>query len=181
MSNYIYVVTIFLDVPLYLTDMHRNYSYNGHNFIAGKLKINNAVIQKSQPSANDFSMLLSAVDQTLVSAFTSSNYKGRRCLIERITLNDDETINSVETWLDGDLNKYSYANTLKESVIKLSVGSIFAAFESIKMLNLGVQFADSINVDETLYWGKATPDAPVDLKGTAAKLISDVANLVTAP
>lgn len=139
--------------------MHRDYMReDGHTFRSGKLKINSAVIQKSQPSANDFSIQLSAVDQTMVSAFTNSNYKGKRCLVERITLHDNETTSDSEIWLDGDLNKYSYKGGLKESTLTISVGSIFAAFESVKMVNLGIKFADSINVDETLYWGKASPD-----------------------
>lgn len=160
MSNYIYLITVDLDVPIYLTDMNHDKTYNSKSFIAGEVKVNSAVVQKSQPSANDFTLLLSAVDQTLVSAIAGSNYKGRRCLIERATLNDDETIASVETWLDGDLNKYTYTNKLNESVIKLSVSSIFAAFESVKMVNIGVQFADTINEDQTLYWGKFAPTTP---------------------
>ena len=137
--------------------MHRDLDYNCHTFISGKLKVSSSVVQKSQPSANDFVISLSAVDQSLVSAIASTNYKGRRCLIERIKLNDDETVNTVETWLDGELNKYSYVNKLKESTITLNIASIFAAFESVKMLNIGLQFADSINNDETLYWGKEAP------------------------
>ena len=157
MSNYIYVVTISLDVPIYLTDSPRNRDYNGHTYIAGKLKITNSINQKSQPSASDFSIELSGVDQTIVSAIAGSNYKGRRCLIEKLTLNDDETIASSEIWLDGDCNKYSYTNKTTTSTIKLSISSIFGAFDSINMINLGIVFADSINVDETKYWGKLSP------------------------
>ncbi len=159
MSNYIYLITIELDSPIYLTDMHRTIVHNSKNFISGKVVVNSSVVQKSQPSANDFDLKLSAVDQTLISAIADSNYKGRRCLIERATLNDQEAIVAIETWLDGDLNKYTYTNKLKESTIKLSVSSIFAAFEAIKMVNLGVKFADTINEDETLYWGKKTPNS----------------------
>ena len=174
MASYIYLITIELGTPLYLTDMHRDLSHNGHTFISGKINVNSAVVQKSQPSANDFSITLSAVDQTLVSAIASTNYKGKRCLIERATLNDDETISSVETWLDGDLNKYTYANKLKESTIKLSVSSIFAAFDAIKMVNVGVQFASTINEDQTLYWGKDTPVTPIDLQAITARIASGV-------
>ena len=168
MSNYIYLVTFELDTPIYLTDMHRNISYGGHTFISGKVEVKSSVVQKSQPSANDFNLKLSAVDQTLVSAIAASNYKGRRCLIQRATLNADESIASVETWLDGDLNKYNYTNKLKESVITMSVASIFAAFEAVKMVNIGVQFADTINEDQTLYWGKSNPNVtsnPLDFSG----------------
>lgn len=161
MSNYIYLITIELDTPIYLTDMHRDMTYNGDVFISGKVEVKSAVVQKSQPSANDFNLQLSAVDQTLVSAIGNTNYKGRRCLIQRATLDTNENVASVETWLDGDLNKYTYTNKLKESVIKLSVSSIFAAFEAIKMINIGVQFKDTINEDQTLYWGKKTPSSGV--------------------
>lgn len=156
-DNNIYLVTLYLDTPVYLTDMDRDMVYEGRTFIKGKFKTDNAVDQKSTPSANDFSITFSAVDQTLISAIANSNYKGKRCLIQRVSLNEDETIESVQTWLDGELNKYSYKNTPTESTITLVVGSIFAAFEGVKMLNLNLQFADTINEDETLYWGKTAP------------------------
>ena len=173
MVSYIYLITIELDSPLYLTDMHRNLTNNGHDFISGKVKVDSAVVQKSQPSANDFNITLSAVDQTLVSAIANTNYKGKRCLIERAILNDDETISSTEIWLDGDLNKYTYTNKLNESTIKLSVSSIFAAFDAIKMVNIGAQFASTINEDQTLYWGKVTPDVPIDWAEIFAQLPDD--------
>lgn len=177
MSNYIYAVTIGLDVPIYLTDFHRNIGHNGHTFIAGKLKVDQPVIQKSEPSANDFTLMLSAVDQTLVSAIGGNPYKGKPCLVERLTLNDDETVASYEVWLDGELNQYSYTNKLKESVIKLKVSSIFGAFESVKMLNLNAQFADTINEDQTLYWGKKSPQTTTYSGGGGGRNV-DNQNLV---
>ena len=162
MSVYIYVVTLNLDTPVYLTDCHRNYDYNGHNFIAGKLKIDQSVVQRSTPSANDFSIQISAVDNIILPAIVGSDYKGRQCLVERLELNSNESVKSTEVWLDGDLNKYNYINNLKDSILKLSVSSIFGAFESVKSVDLGVQFADTINVDQTLYWGKSAPKVTIN-------------------
>lgn len=155
---YIHLVKLDLSTPVYLTDAHRDFEYNGKTYIAGKLDIKQSVKQKAQPSANDFSMTLSAVDQTLVSAFANFPYKGKQCLVLSAVLNDDESIASVSTWLDGELNKYTFNGKEKQSTLKVSVSSIFAAFESINKLNITEQFKDTINDDQTLYWGKSAPN-----------------------
>ena len=157
MANYIYIVTIELDTFVRLTDCHRDFVYDDDTYTSGKLKVENAIEQKSAPSANDFDLTISAVDQTMVSVFANNPYKGRRCLIQRLELDDDENVIDMMIWLDGELNKYTYTNSLNESTIKLTVSSIFAAFSAVKMLNLAIQFADSINEDDNLYWGKAAP------------------------
>ena len=61
--------------------MDRNIDYDGHSFIAGKVKVNSTVVQKSQPSANDFDLLISAVDQTMISAITSSRAASASSLV----------------------------------------------------------------------------------------------------
>ena len=102
MLNYIYAVSIDLDIPIYLTDFHRSIIHDSKIFISGEIDVQSSVTQKSQPSASDFNLTLSAVDQTLVNAFANNDYKNRRCLIERLTLDDDENVIESEIWLDGD-------------------------------------------------------------------------------
>jgi len=58
MSAYIYIVTIGLQNPIYLTDAHRDFAHGGHTFIAGKLKLDQAVTQRAEPSANDFALTI---------------------------------------------------------------------------------------------------------------------------
>ncbi len=157
MSKYIYVVTIDLDVPIYLTDCQHDFSYLGKTFRSGYLKIKSSVKQKSTPSATDFSLVLSGVDQTMISAFANNPYKGRSCKVERLELDDDETVLESKVWLDGECNSYSYTGRTKESNLTLKLSSIFGAFESVKMINLGVVFRDTINSEDILYWGKASP------------------------
>ena len=157
MSKYIYVVAIDLDTPIYLTDHQRDFLFSGKTYRAGYLKIKSSVKQKSAPSATDFSLELSAVDQTMISAFANNQYKGRSCKITKVYLNDDESVASSETWLDGECNSYSYRGKRKESILTLKLSSIFGAFESVKMINLGVVFADTINSEDILYWGKTSP------------------------
>jgi len=174
MSNYIYAVSISLDVPIYLTDFHRNKTYDGKNFIAGKVKVDSPIVQKSAPSANDFVLIMSAVDQTLVSAFANGAYKNRRCLVERLTLDDDENIIDTEIWLDGDCNKYTYSGKLNTSTISLTVSSIFAAFDMVNMVNLNLQFVDYINASEVKYWGKNAPVIPSNRQHTVPKTPDDI-------
>jgi hypothetical protein len=157
MSNYIYAVSIDLDVPIYLTDFHRSIIHDSKNFISGEIDVQSSVTQKSQPSASDFNLTLSAVDQTLVNAFANNDYKNRRCLIERLTLDDDENVIESEIWLDGDCNKYAYSGKLNTSTLNLMVSSIFAAFDAVNMVNLNLKFAEYINADEVKYWGKEAP------------------------
>ena len=154
MSKVIHLIEFGLDTPIYLTDCDRDFINGGHTYIAGKVKIKTPLAQKAEPSANDFSLTLSAVDQTMVSAFTSNPYKSKQCLVKRVELNEDETVNNIEIWLDGSLNKYVYSGKLKESTMKISVGSVFAAFESVNKLNIMDKFSETINIDETRYWGK---------------------------
>lgn len=138
-----------------LTDLHRDYTdSSGNVYSMGYFKLSQSVTQKSSPSANDFTIDLSAVDQTMVSAFASQNYKGRRCEVLQVKLNEDESHKSTRTWLDGELNKYSFSNSDRASLMKITVGSIFSAFESVKMIGLTVKFAKYINEDNTIYWGK---------------------------
>jgi len=154
MSKVIHLIKFGLETPIYITDCDRDYVYGGHTYKVGYVKINQPLRQKSEPSANDFSLTLSAVDQTMVSAFASNSYKGKQCLVTRVELNVDETVNATSVWLDGELNKYVYIGKTTESTMKISVGSVFAAFESTNMVNLLDKFSDSINNDETKYWGK---------------------------
>lgn len=166
MSTYIYVVTLALDTPVYLTDMHRNYDYDGKTFIKGKLEIKAGVSQKVEPSASNFNMLLSAIDGTLIAAIAGSNYKGKGCLVERLKLNDDETLNSSEVWLDGDCNNFIFTDKLKTSNLNLKVSSVFGAFENTGASDIAATFADTINADEIRYWGKLAPVTIGDYSGS---------------
>jgi len=154
MSKTIFLVKLGFNVPIYLTDFHRDIVYNGETYNAGKLSLNSGVVQKAVPSANDFSITFSAVDQTLVSAFGNNPYKNRSCEVLRATLNDSEQIVGTEVWLDGDMEKYTYTNKPKESTLKLSISSIFGAFDAVTSVNLGFEFSEFINSDVTVHWGQ---------------------------
>ena len=155
-NPYAHFITIDLSPPVYLTDYHRDIRHDSKDFIAGKIEIKKARRQKAEPSANNFDFTISAVDQTMVSAF-NQNYKGKRCLIQRVEFSEDQQITNLETWLDGDLNRYTHKTSEKDSILTISVGSVFTVFEKVNMLNIGLKFADTINDDQSIYWGKAAP------------------------
>lgn len=173
MSKTIYLVKLGFNVPIYLTDFHRDIVYGAKNYNAGKLKLNNGVVQKAEPSANDFSITFSAIDQTLVSAFGNNPYKNRPCVVTRATLDDDEQITDVETWLDGDMEKYTYTNKPKESTLKLTVSSIFGAFDTVTGVNLGSVFSDYINSDVTVHWGQVVSGSAAVGNGVGGPIGTD--------
>lgn len=149
-----YLIKLDFDTPIYLTDFHRDYDVGGLVYNTGKFYLKSSVVQKAEPSASDFTIEFSAVDQTLVSAFANNSYKNRSCTVTRITMDANEQFVSSETWLDGDMEKYTYTNNEKSSTLKLSVASIFGAFDTITSVNLGHVFSDYINSDVTIHWGQ---------------------------
>lgn len=160
---YAFFITLELDVPIYLTDFHRDYSIGALNYQAGMFKMSQSVKQGTEPKAENFKIDLSAIDGTMVSVFANTNYKNKRCLIERVEIDDnDSSVVSVETWLDGILNSYEFVNSKTSSIFSVSVGSIFNAFNMVKRRNLDLYFADTINNDETLYWGKESPNVIIE-------------------
>lgn len=154
---YAHLLEFELDTPTYLTDFHRNYSDDGKTYIAGKLAVNEAIKQKSEPSSSDFSVVLSAVDQTMVSVFTSQEYKGRRCVIYRVEFDDNENIINKTVWMDGFINNYVFSDTIAASTMKIVMNSVFSSFKRVRMKDINLTFSETINEDETIYWGKNTP------------------------
>lgn len=160
---YAFFITLALDTPIYLTDFHRDYTIGAITHESGMFNLTQAVKQGTEPKAENFKIDFSAIDGTMVSAFANTPYKNRRCLIQRVELDDDdESVISIETWLDGTLNNYEFICTNTSSYFSVSVGSIFNAFNMVKRRNLDVYFADTINNDDVLYWGKESPNVVIE-------------------
>ena len=134
---YMFVISIALDTPIYLTDFHRDYTIGEITHEAGLFELNQSVKQGTEPKADNFKIDFSAVDGVMVSAFANTDYKNRRCLVQRVELDDnDESVVSIETWLDGTLNNYEFVNTKTSSYLSVSVGSIFNSFNMVNKRNM---------------------------------------------
>jgi hypothetical protein len=144
---------------IYLTDFHRDYTFEGSIYQSGMFELDESVKQGTEPSAGNFKIQLSAIDGTMVNAFADHDYKNKQCLITRVEIDDDNEsiVVGSEIWLDGTLNNYNFTNTDKTSYLSVTVGSIFNAFDMVKKRNLDIYFAETINNDEKVYWGKSAP------------------------
>lgn len=155
MSKRIFLVKFDLDTPLFLTNFHRDFTYDGNTYIKGKMAVDAPIKQTSQPNANSFDVTLSAVDKTLISVFTSQPYKNRECEVLRAYIDEeDESLISVESWVTGTLEKYTYTGSVNGANLKIKVSSIFGAFDTVTSVDLGVLYAEYISVDNTIYWGQ---------------------------
>lgn len=167
MSKRIFLVKFNLPTPLYLTNFHRDYSYDGNTYIAGKISINADVKQTSEPKANSFDIDLSAVDKTMISVFTSQSYKNRQCEVLRADIDDNEEVISVESWVTGTMERYTYTGSVNNAELKIKVSSIFGAFDTVTSVDLGVLYSEYITVDNTIYWGQEAGTASGSGSGTS--------------
>ena len=158
MSNSILLIQLDIEnAPIYLTTAQSNVTYDGKTWIAGKAKVDKAFVQKAAIERDTFSFKISAVDQTMISAFANNNYKNRPCVIKELFYNDDYTIDRVEVVSNSTMNNYKYTGSPVSAQITLNLFAIVGSFRRVASVDLGVAFADYINDDQTIYWGKQRP------------------------
>lgn len=158
MSNSVLLIT--LDVensPVYLTTAQSNVSYDGKTFIGGKAKVDKAIVQKAAIERDNFNFKISAVDQTMISVFANNNYKNRTCTIEELFYTDSYAVDKVELVSSSTMNNYKYSGSPVKAEITLNLLTIVGSFRKIGSIDLSVAFAEYINDDQTLYWGKRRP------------------------
>lgn len=152
---YAHLVMLGLDSPIFLTDYHRDYVYDGDNYTHGSVKIDGSVKQKVDLGASEFTVELDATTDTFVNVFAANEYKNKPCKITRIELDSEGNIVDSYIYYDGLMDSFTFSNSVKSTTIKLKLSSIFARFTKPMRLNLNRLYSDSISNKDKKRWGKS--------------------------
>lgn len=120
--------------PRYLTDYGQNISYGGNNYQASShiLSIGDAQ-ETGGVKVNSMDITFSAVEQTFVSLFLTSNHINVRVLIERAVLDDnDDVIGDPIAFFDGRIVSFDIEDSGNDSEIIVEIASHWQDFDKVQ-------------------------------------------------
>jgi hypothetical protein len=119
--------------PVRITDWGRNISYGGNTYTSSVHLIDYGTFNESaELRINSVNVTLSAVEQTYVALFLSSNYLDVRTRIWRAAMNSsDAVIGDTILVYDGRIAGYTITDSDSDSTITVDVASHWKDFELI--------------------------------------------------
>lgn len=143
----------------YFTDNQTDYTHNGNTYLSGMMENLNSVVVNENGVLEESSITVkfSAIDQTLISLFSTSDYKGRRFLAKRLEFDDSRVLQSEEVIIDAVMSRYLITNREKTRTIDVEMVSWHSMIRKENALDLSVVFADYINDTQLDYWGRHAP------------------------
>lgn len=161
------IIKLDFPTPYYLTDYGQNISYGGNTYQASShlLSIGDAK-ETGSIKVNSMNINFSAVEQTFVSLFLTSNYVNVPVILERVALDDnDAVIGDSIPFFYGRIVSFDIDDSGTESEISLEIASHWQDFDKVqnrktnsKSQNFwypddkGFQYAASTITD--LKWGR---------------------------
>lgn len=119
--------------PVYLTTAAHDIMWSGITYTAGSLVLSSDDIKQQQElRVSQFTVVLTAVDQTLLAILQNANQQNRRVTLRRVVLTETHQVIDELISVNYFINSYSVDDNAEEATVSLDLTNSNGNFESVK-------------------------------------------------